>query len=129
MLFASQAAAIANARTRRNERQARADLAALVDTSLVGVVVFRPARPPSAVRWKRLSGGTCPMMPNHDHASRPGSPAVMLHRAPPIRRSRRAETTARKDGPVGRRGHDERTSETTRARLLDSRSTCRAASS
>ncbi len=41
VLFASQAAAaIANARTYRAERQARADLEALVETSPVGVVVF-----------------------------------------------------------------------------------------
>ena len=41
VLFASQAAsAIANARTYRAERRARADLEALVDTSPVGVVVF-----------------------------------------------------------------------------------------
>ena len=41
MLFASQgAAAIANARTHRNELRARADLEALVETSPVGVVVF-----------------------------------------------------------------------------------------
>ncbi len=41
ILFASQAAgAIANARTYRAERLARADLEALVDTSPVGVVVF-----------------------------------------------------------------------------------------
>ena len=40
-LFASQAAsAIANARTHRSERSARADLEALVETSPVGVVVF-----------------------------------------------------------------------------------------
>ena len=40
-LFASQAAAaIANARTHRDERRARADLEALVETSPVGVVVF-----------------------------------------------------------------------------------------
>ena len=40
-LFASQAAAaIANARTHHNERRARADLEALVETSPVGVVVF-----------------------------------------------------------------------------------------
>ncbi len=50
MLFASQAAAaIANARTHRGERRARADLEALVETSPVGVVVFdaksgQPAR-------------------------------------------------------------------------------------
>ena len=41
MLFASQAAtAIANARAHRDERRARADLEALVETSPVGVVVF-----------------------------------------------------------------------------------------
>ena len=44
VLFASQAAtAIANARTYRDERRARADLEALVDTSPVGVVVFEAA--------------------------------------------------------------------------------------
>ena len=41
VLFASQAAtAIANARTHRAERRARADLEALVETSPIGVVVF-----------------------------------------------------------------------------------------
>ena len=41
VLLASQAAAaVANARTHRDERQARADLATLVETSPVGVVVF-----------------------------------------------------------------------------------------
>ena len=41
VLFASQAAAaIANARTHRDEQRARADLEALVDTSPVGMVVF-----------------------------------------------------------------------------------------
>ena len=41
VMFAAQAAAaIANARTYRAEQQARADLAALVETSPVGVVVF-----------------------------------------------------------------------------------------
>ena len=41
VLFASQAAiAIANARRRREERRARADLETLIDTSPVGVVVF-----------------------------------------------------------------------------------------
>ena len=43
-LFASQAAAaVANARTHRDEQRARADLEALVDTSPVGVVVFDAA--------------------------------------------------------------------------------------
>ena len=41
VLFASQAAtAVANARTYRDERRARADLEALVETSPVGVVIF-----------------------------------------------------------------------------------------
>ena len=41
VLFAAQAAAaIANARTYRDEQRARADLQALIDTSPVGVVVF-----------------------------------------------------------------------------------------
>ena len=41
VLFASQAAAaIANARTHRDEQRARSNLEALVDTSPVGVVVF-----------------------------------------------------------------------------------------
>ena len=41
MIFASQAAAaIANARTYRDERRARADMEALVETSPVGVAVF-----------------------------------------------------------------------------------------
>jgi len=45
MLFASQAAsAIANARTHRDERRARADLEALVETTPVGVVVFDAKR-------------------------------------------------------------------------------------
>ena len=56
VLFASQAAtAIVNARTHRDERQARADLEALVETSPVGVVVFdaRTGRPVSFNRESR----------------------------------------------------------------------------
>ena len=55
-LFASQAAsAIANARTHRSERRARADLEALVETSPVGVVVFdaKSGRPVSFNREMR----------------------------------------------------------------------------
>ena len=55
-LFASQAAAaIANARTHRDERRARADLEALIETSPVGVVVFdsRTGRPVSVNREAR----------------------------------------------------------------------------
>ena len=41
VMFAAQAAlVIANARTHREERRARADLETLIDTSPVGVVVF-----------------------------------------------------------------------------------------
>ena len=56
VLFASQVAtAIANARTHRDERRARADLEALVETSPVGVVVFDGAtgRPVSFNREAR----------------------------------------------------------------------------
>ena len=56
LLFASQAAsAIANARAHRHERQARADLEALIETSPVGVVVFdaRSGRPVSFNREAR----------------------------------------------------------------------------
>lgn len=55
-LFASQAAsAIANARTHRSERRARADLEALVETSPVDVVVFdaKSGRPVSFNREMR----------------------------------------------------------------------------
>ena len=56
VLFASQAAAaVTNARTHRNERRARADLEALVETSPVGVVVFDggSGRPASVNREAR----------------------------------------------------------------------------
>ena len=56
VLFASQAAtAIANARTHRDERRARANLEALVETSPVGVLVFDAAtgRPKSFNREAR----------------------------------------------------------------------------
>ena len=58
VLFSAQAAvaiAIANARALRDERRARADLDALVDTSPVGVVVFdaATARPVSLNREAR----------------------------------------------------------------------------
>ena len=56
VLFAAQAAAaVANARTHRSERRARADLEALVETSPVGVVVFdaKNVRPVSINRAAR----------------------------------------------------------------------------
>ena len=50
VLFAAQAAAaIANARTYRDEQRARADLEALVETSPVGVVVFEAATGRAAI--------------------------------------------------------------------------------
>ena len=53
MLFASQAAtAIANAQAYRDERRARADLEALVDTSPVGVAVFE-AKTGALLRFNR----------------------------------------------------------------------------
>ena len=53
VLFASQAAAaIANARTYRDERRARGDLEALIDTSPVGVAVF-DARTGTPVSFNR----------------------------------------------------------------------------
>jgi len=53
VLFASQAAAaIVNARTYRDEQQARADLEALIETSPVGVVVF-DAKTGRAVSFNR----------------------------------------------------------------------------
>ena len=67
VLFASQAAAaIANARTHRNERRARADLEALVETSPVGVVVFdgRSGRPLSFNREARRIAESL-RMPGH----------------------------------------------------------------
>ena len=61
VLFASQAAAaIANARTHRDEQRARADLEALVETSPVGVAVFdaRTGMPVSFNREaKRIGAG------------------------------------------------------------------------
>ena len=63
VLFASQAAAaIGNARTHGAERQARADLEALVETTPVGVVVFdaRSGRPVSFNREaRRIVEGLC----------------------------------------------------------------------
>ena len=60
-LFAAQAAAAtANARTHRDERRARADVEALVETSPVGVAVFdgRTGRPVSFNREMRRIVGT-----------------------------------------------------------------------
>ena len=59
-MFASQAAAIGNARRHRAEQRVRANLEVLVDTSPVGVVVFdaRTGHPVSLNREaKRIVGG------------------------------------------------------------------------
>ena len=77
LLFAAQAAAaIANARTYRAERQARADLEALVETSPIGVLVF-DARTGQAVSVNREAkriveslrtpGGTAEDLLQDDH--------------------------------------------------------------
>ena len=56
VMFASQAAlVIANARTHREERRARADLETLIDTSPVGVAVF-DARTGAMVSFNREAG-------------------------------------------------------------------------
>ena len=70
-LFASQAAsAIVNARTHRDERRARADLEALVETTPVGVVVFdaKSGRPVSFNREARriVEGLRMPGRPPED---------------------------------------------------------------
>ena len=68
MLFAAQAVtAIANARSHRDERRARADLEALVETSPVGVVVFN-ARTGAPVSFNREAGRLSKV------CARPGSP-------------------------------------------------------
>ena len=80
VLFASQAAsAIANARAFRDERRARADLEALVETSPVGVVVFdaRTGHPVSLNREARRIVESLRM---------PGHPAEALLRVLTCRR-------------------------------------------
>ena len=59
VLFASQAAtAIANARTYRDERRARADLEALIETSPVGVIVLRRQDRPYGILEPRGVGAS-----------------------------------------------------------------------
>ena len=80
-LFASQAAsAIANARTHRDERRARADLETLVETSPVGVLVLdaETGRPLSFNREARRIGESLRM---------PGQPAEQLLEVMTIRRA------------------------------------------
>ena len=102
VLFASQAAlAIANARTHRDERRARADLEALVDTSPVGVVVFdaRTGSPKSLNREaRRIVEGLCtPGRPLEELLEvatfrRAGGPAIALGELPLAQRLSNGET-------------------------------------
>ena len=89
MLFASQAAAaIANARAHRDERRARADLEALVETSPVGVVVLDgvTGRPASINREaRRIIEGLCI----------PGQPLEQLLEVMSFRRSDGSEVSLR----------------------------------
>lgn len=102
VLFASQAAAaIANARTHRNERRARADLEALVETSPVGVVVFdaRTGSPKSLNREARriVEGLLAPGRPAEELLDvatfrRAGGPAIALEEFPLARHLSHGET-------------------------------------
>ena len=86
-LFASQAAsAIANARTHRDERRARADLEALVETSPVGVVVFdaKSGRPVSVNREALRIGESLRL---------PGQPAEQLLEVMTFRRADGSEVS------------------------------------
>ena len=86
-LFASQAAsAIANARTHRDERRAKADLEALVETSPVGVLVLdaESGRPVSFNREARRMGETLRM---------PGHPPEQLLEVVTIRRADGSEVS------------------------------------
>ena len=80
VLFASQAAAIVNARAHRDERRARADLEALIETSPVGVVVLDPGtcRPVSVNREARRIVASLRM---------PGRTAEQVHEALTLRRA------------------------------------------
>ena len=102
MLFAAQAAAaIDNARTHREERRARADLEALIETSPVGVVVFDAGtgRPVSFNREARRiveglrSPGTSPeQLLDVMTCRRPGGWEVALDEVPLAKVLSRAET-------------------------------------
>ena len=104
VLFASQAAAaIANARTYRDEQRARADLEALVDTSPVGVAVFdtvsgrpvslnREARrimeglvAPGATVERLLEAMTCRFVDGREIALNRLPASVVLTDAKPVR--------------------------------------------
>ena len=88
-LFASQAAsAIANARTHRDERRARADLEALIEISPVGVLVFdaKSGRAVSLNREARQMG---------ESLRTPGQPIEQLFEVMSFRRADRSETSLR----------------------------------
>ena len=94
-LFASQAAlAIANARAHRDERCARADLEALVETSPVGVAVF-DARSGRAVSLNREARRIA------DSLRTPGHPPEQLLEVMSFRRANGREESLR-EFPIGR---------------------------
>ena len=81
VLFASQAAgAIANARTYRAERLARADLEALVDTSPVGVAVF-DAKTGALVLINREARRIGETLQLHDHSPQDWLNVISCRRA------------------------------------------------
>ena len=102
VLFASQAAtAITNARTHRNERRARADLEALLETCPVGVVVFDggSGRPVSfnrearrIVECLRLPGGALEELPDVVTLRRGDGREVPLAQFPMAQQLSNAET-------------------------------------
>ena len=86
-LFASQAAsAIANARTHRDERRARADLEALVETSPVGVLVL-DAQSGRAVSFNREARRIA------ERLRLPGQPPEQLLKAMTVRRAGGSEVS------------------------------------
>ena len=86
-LFASQAAsAIANARTHRDERRARADLEALVETSPVGVLVL-DAQSGRAVSFNREARRIA------ERLRLPGQPSDQLLEAMSVRRADGSEVS------------------------------------
>ena len=120
VLFASQAAtAIANARTYRAERRARADLEALIETSPVGVVVFDvgTGRPVSLNREaRRIVEGMC----------NPGQSAEQLLEVMTYRRADLGcgpSSRSTRFGPFARLSRISRSASSATARLIPTVST------
>ena len=108
-LFASQAAsAIANARTHRSERRARADLQALVEISPVGVVVFDAKKRPGGAGEPRDAPHRGEPAPARPSAGGPPERAVLpprrRARGVPQRDSHRPASQQRRDGARRRDG-------------------------